>query len=285
MRTEAGYVFGTPAYLSPEQAIGDVEAVGPATDVWAIGLLTFKLLVGHDLWGAKNLANLYAMILSEPIPPASAKGSTFGPAFDAWLARCLEREGARRFASVGQAVAALADALGVRIESGRRSSASFAPTVASSAAPPAPARSPRRPIVAILIGVAALAVVAGMIGVVAGKSRGRPSGLVAASAGAAPVTASSASSASSAATASTASSVADANGEIVATPVAAAATAEPHVPAPREGRAGRTTAPRDVPLTRDQRHRLETLQRLCDQGTFTPTECKTKRFAILHGDP
>jgi hypothetical protein len=38
-----------------------------------------------------------------------------------------------------------------------------------------------------------------------------------------------------------------------------------------------------APLTREQRQRLESLQRLCDQGTFTATECNAKRQAILHG--
>jgi serine/threonine-protein kinase len=287
MKTEAGYVFGTPAFLSPEQALGDVDAVGPATDVWAIGLLTFKLLVGHDLWGAKNLANLYAMILSQPIPPASTRGSTFGPSFDAWLACCLERDGARRFPSVGQAVAGLADALGVRIESGRRSSASFAPTPAVSSVAPSvapstpPAAAPKRMLFATMIAVCALAILAAVVGVIAGTTRRKPSGLVGvASASAAPALLP-----SSAPSASSASSIVDPNGEVVATPVAAAVTAEPHVPAPHEGRAGRPSAPRDSPLTRDQRRRLETLQRLCDQGTFTPSECKTKRGAILHGDP
>jgi hypothetical protein len=36
-------------------------------------------------------------------------------------------------------------------------------------------------------------------------------------------------------------------------------------------------------LTRDQRHRLESLQRLCDQGTFTPAECQAKRAEIERG--
>ena len=60
LKTESGFVFGTPTFLSPEQAMGNVEAVGATTDVWAIGLLAFKLLVGHEFWGARNLAHQYA---------------------------------------------------------------------------------------------------------------------------------------------------------------------------------------------------------------------------------
>jgi hypothetical protein len=38
----------------------------------------------------------------------------------------------------------------------------------------------------------------------------------------------------------------------------------------------------DAPLSRDQKHRLESLQRMCDQGTFTPAECQAKRAEISH---
>jgi len=278
MKTEAGYVFGTPAYLSPEQATGDVDAVGPTTDVWAIGLVAFKLLVGRDLWDAKSLVHLYSMILIEPIPAASAKGSTFGPAFDAWLGGCLARDTAHRFPSVGVAVAALADALGVPIDTARRSS--IAPrasrvTSAPPAAQEAPATSSKRPVVAvaIAIGFAALAIVAGTVGVVAG-ARSKPKGLVAAE----PRAASADVAVRPAPTASASAALAE-PADIAAEPSAA----EPRTRAAPTG--GRPAAPREAPLTREQRRRLETLQRLCDQGTFTPNECKTKRLTIVRGDP
>lgn len=334
MKTQSGYVFGTPAFLSPEQAMGNVDAVGPTTDVWALGLLVFKVLVGREFWGAQNMAHLYAMILSEPIPAPSTRGSTFGPAFDAWFAKCLAREGANRFPSAGAAVQALAEALGVRLSPIRRSSASLvaaaelgdgplqapsgshplptsqtrasvgmlpvAPSVTSGGAPDAPAAAPAPPPksarMALIAGICVVGVAAGVIGVVLALPA-KPSGIVAASpSGSVSTTALSLPQASAA---SSDAPLAEASGTlpptvIVPTPLAAADSAEPRPPALREGnRAGgaatakpgtsRSAAPAaEAPLTRDQRRRLETLQRLCDQGTFTPTECKTKRTAIMH---
>ena len=326
LKTQSGYVFGTPAYLSPEQAMGKIELVGPATDVWALGLLTFKLLVGKEFWGANSLAHLYAMILSEPIPPPSTKGSSFGPAFDAWFLRCLARDGAERFPAVGEAVVALADALGIRMRLPRQSSASlvaatpYAPEALPSSqtrrsvaslpdapshaalSPSAPSRDePSAPFLAarksravpLAIGIGALVLLAVVIGVAIGL-RDSPKGLVA-SASAAPPPATVASAA--AASEPGAASAADPSSGIVLTPLAAAAAGDPRAPVPREGSrmgtapAGKPTTTRaaastpEAPMTRDQRRRLETLQRLCDQGTFTPTECKTKRLAIMQGLP
>lgn len=333
MKTQAGFVFGTPSFMAPEQALGNVELVGPATDVWALGLLTFKLLVGRDFWGSQTLAHLYAMILSEPIPAPSAKGSTFGPAFDGWFARCVARAVGDRFGTAGDAVRALADALGVRVEPFRRSSASLASmapyhssspeilagpapavethgtvsseparaAVASSSrlvtpadhAPAAPASPRAVPVAKIAIVVAVLAVAAGLVGVVLGV-RESPRGLVATPASAIPSSAAPAPAGSASVAVSGAPSA-----EIVPTPLAGAEGADQAPAAAREGKrptgaaapavkanATRPGAPgAEAALSRDQRRRLETLQRLCDQGTFTPSECKTKRMAITHGDP
>src|SRR5262249_71076 len=110
---------GTPLYMAPEQAAG--EAITPHTDIWALGLIAFFLLTGQCYWKAPanpeaGIATLFLEILSDPKPLASerllALGSrSLGPAFDAWLARCLMRRPQDRFASGQEAVKALELAL------------------------------------------------------------------------------------------------------------------------------------------------------------------------------
>ena len=53
----------------------------------------------------------------------------------------------------------------------------------------------------------------------------------------------------------------------------------------RDNGGGRAPPPPTRGRAREQRERLDALQRLCDQGTVTAAECAAKRGAILRGDP
>lgn len=114
-------VKGTPLYMAFEQvAAGKIT---PQTDIWPLGLIGFYLLTGKSFWKAANhaestITQLFGEVLSLPIEPASERAAQLGvghllpPAFDAWFARCVDREPARRFASAGECARVLADALG-----------------------------------------------------------------------------------------------------------------------------------------------------------------------------
>ncbi len=137
-RQTATAAMGTPLWMAPEQT--EISAkVSPATDVWALGLIGYWLLTGRPYWRAANAAEasmpaLMREILFEPLDPPSARAGEIGfgariPAgFDAWFARCTVRDPAARYATAGEAFAALLSLLGMP------PSASFHP-------PPAPSGS------------------------------------------------------------------------------------------------------------------------------------------------
>ncbi|HET9958530.1 MAG TPA: protein kinase, partial [Polyangiaceae bacterium] len=113
--TKDGTLLGTPFYMAPEQARGRVHETGPAADVWAIGIIALRLLTARAYWSANTLAELMVQILSEPMPPPSVRFPELGTRLDAWFFRSCDREPSRRFASAGEQVRALSQALSVPI--------------------------------------------------------------------------------------------------------------------------------------------------------------------------
>jgi serine/threonine-protein kinase len=111
--TAHGAIFGTPLYMAPEQATGDNHLVGPHTDVWAIGLIAYRMLTGKDYWSFETLAELVAKVLVKPMPKPSEQARGLAPGFDGWFAKCCARSQDERYASVGGAIDALSRALGL----------------------------------------------------------------------------------------------------------------------------------------------------------------------------
>ncbi|MFO0551461.1 MAG: serine/threonine-protein kinase [Polyangiaceae bacterium] len=105
----AGAILGTPRYMAPEQAAGG--EITPRSDVWALGLLAYRALVGAPYWTGDDLAALLLDIVSAPILPASQRASQSGvvlpPGFDAWFACCVVRDPAARFPDAGTSLHAL----------------------------------------------------------------------------------------------------------------------------------------------------------------------------------
>jgi serine/threonine protein kinase len=74
--------LGSPSWMAPEQS-DPSAAITPATDVWAVGLLTFYLMTGKPFWAAANdaRASIHALvceILVGDIPPASVRAAELG---------------------------------------------------------------------------------------------------------------------------------------------------------------------------------------------------------------
>jgi serine/threonine protein kinase len=116
-------VVGSPLWMAPEQTNRGAK-VGPATDVWAVGLIAFHTLTGRYFWESANvpeekrsLGALFVDIMVNPIVAASRRAAALGveralpEGFDAWFARCVTREVSERFADGAEAMAALSAVL------------------------------------------------------------------------------------------------------------------------------------------------------------------------------
>lgn len=69
--TVAGQILGTPAYMAPEQAAGDSDAVGPATDVYGLSAILYEILCGQPPFtGASTIDVLKQVKSSTPVRPS-----------------------------------------------------------------------------------------------------------------------------------------------------------------------------------------------------------------------
>jgi serine/threonine-protein kinase len=104
--TMAGTVMGTPEYMSPEQAQG-LASIGPATDIYALGVVLYELLTGGFPFHADTpMGMLAARLLQAPRPPREIRGDLPLPVEDI-IMRALARDPAARFAGAGEMMAAL----------------------------------------------------------------------------------------------------------------------------------------------------------------------------------
>ena len=95
--TKTGLTLGTAAYMAPEQALG--ETVGPATDLYAAGVILFELLTGQlPFPGDDPLQVMYRQVHDRPPVPHSLNPS-IPTAVSAVLLRTLDKDPGRRFAN------------------------------------------------------------------------------------------------------------------------------------------------------------------------------------------
>jgi hypothetical protein len=108
---EAGGLFGTPEYMSPEQARGALDA-DYRSDLWSLAVIAYQCLTGQLPFSGETVPELLAHVTVGPIPVPSQVASDLPPAFDAWWARATSRIIDERF----QTVSALTDALGTALQ-------------------------------------------------------------------------------------------------------------------------------------------------------------------------
>jgi serine/threonine protein kinase len=107
--TSTGGIIGTPAYMAPEQAEG--RALDPRTDIYSTGLILYELFTGRPTFtGDTPITIALKQIRETPAAPRTLE-SSIPPALDGIILRCLEKDPGRRFQSVAELDAALAEVL------------------------------------------------------------------------------------------------------------------------------------------------------------------------------
>lgn len=95
--TLTGQILGTPSYMPPEQALGNSKAVGPVSDVYALGALLYAVLVGRPPFRASTPAEtLKQVIEDEPVAPSSLN-SAIPRDLETICLKCLEKDQSLRY--------------------------------------------------------------------------------------------------------------------------------------------------------------------------------------------
>jgi TolB-like protein/Tfp pilus assembly protein PilF/tRNA A-37 threonylcarbamoyl transferase component Bud32 len=148
--TESGITLGTPAYMSPEQSVGD-ETVDSRSDIYSLAVVVYEMLAGSPPFTGANPRAIMARRLVEPPPSLAVVRPGLPPTMELAITRALARSPAERFDTAADFAVTLC---------GRGEEP---PEPQSESPAPAPARSRRRQLVGaalaipLLVGVVVVA--------------------------------------------------------------------------------------------------------------------------------
>jgi WD40 repeat protein/TPR repeat protein/tRNA A-37 threonylcarbamoyl transferase component Bud32 len=97
--TQMGQVVGTPAYMSPEQAAGQLDRIGPASDVYSLGATLYTLLTGKAPVPGRDLPEVLRKVQSGEIAPARQVDPHVPAALEAICRKAMAREPGSRYPS------------------------------------------------------------------------------------------------------------------------------------------------------------------------------------------
>lgn len=104
--TPSGAMVGTPGYMAPEQIMGENDRIGPAADVYSLGVVLYELVTGWMPFTG-NLATLLGSIVSDPPPPLATHVPGIDPRLEAICLKAISKAPESRYASAAEFAQAL----------------------------------------------------------------------------------------------------------------------------------------------------------------------------------
>ncbi len=90
--TAAGTAIGTPSYMSPEQARGEIEKIDERSDVWGLGAVLYEVLTGRPPYKAETPMMTILMVGEEPLVPVTDRCPDAPPELAAITEKALQKD-------------------------------------------------------------------------------------------------------------------------------------------------------------------------------------------------
>ncbi len=105
--TQTGQIMGTPAYMAPEQAAGDIHLVGPATDIYGLGTILYEMLTGCQPFQG-SVGEIMSKILTEDPVPVSVHRKGTDENLESICRKAMARQTDDRYATMEELAVDLA---------------------------------------------------------------------------------------------------------------------------------------------------------------------------------
>ena len=92
-----GGIVGTPVYMAPEQAKGETDDIGPAADIYSLGVILYEMLTGRPPFMSSSAVDVLRQVLSDPPVPPRQLRREIPRDLEAICRRCLEKDPRQRY--------------------------------------------------------------------------------------------------------------------------------------------------------------------------------------------
>jgi serine/threonine-protein kinase len=97
--THSGMILGTPSYMAPEQAAGEIKAIGPTGDIYSLGAMLYALLTGRPPFEGKSVMGTLSLLATGQVVAPHTLKPAVSLELSAICLKCLEKDPRTRYAS------------------------------------------------------------------------------------------------------------------------------------------------------------------------------------------